>query len=186
MTDFYLATARTVLALSTRRLAPSMLKFLTDNKEHLLPWEDYSPDVCYTLKYQRKVVRFEKREFKSGRSIDLWVLAKQNHQLIGKVTVFGILRGYCASCMIGYKLDKEYEGKGYMTEAVGEVVRFMFEDINMHRIEINILPRNERSIGVAERLGFKPESLSPAFMRVNGVWEDHIRYVKFNEHYIEP
>jgi ribosomal-protein-alanine N-acetyltransferase len=161
-----------------------MLNFLTDNKEHLRPWEDESPEACYTLKYQRKTVRFEKREFKSGRAVDLWILAKHEHRLIGKVTVFGILRGNCASCMIGYKLDKEYEGKGYMSEAVGEVVRFLFEDVNMHRVEINILPRNERSIHVAERLGFTAEALSPAFMRVNGVWEDHIRYVKFNDNYI--
>lgn len=162
-----------------------MLKFSIDNKDHLQPWEDANPELYYTLKYQRKIVGFENREFKNGRAIDLWIIAKSNHELIGKVTVFGILRGNCASCMIGYKLAKVYEGKGYMSEAVGEVVRFLFEDINMHRIEINILPKNERSIKVAERLGFSPECVSAAFMRVNGVWEDHIRYVKFNDNYID-
>lgn len=68
-----------------------------------------------------------------------------------------------------------------MTETVNEVVRYAFESLGLHRIEGNIMPRNKASIGVVEKCGFVNEGTSRKYLKINGVWEDHIHFVKINE-----
>jgi RimJ/RimL family protein N-acetyltransferase len=41
-----------------------------------------------------------------------------------------------------------------MREAVGELLRFAFEELGLHRIEADVDPRNVASIRLLERVGF--------------------------------
>ena len=68
-----------------------------------------------------------------------------------------------------------------MTEAVNECVRIAFEELGLHRIEANIMPKNKASLGLARKCGFREEGISPKYLKINGVWEDHIHMVKLNE-----
>ena len=85
------------------------------------------------------------------------------------------------SCVIGYGMAPEAVGNGFMSEAIERIVRIGFEELGLHRLEINIVPRNARSIAVAERCGFLCEGLSPRYLKIAGRWEDHVRYAKLNE-----
>jgi ribosomal-protein-alanine N-acetyltransferase len=69
---------------------------------------------------------------------------------------------------------------GYITEALRRAIRFAFEDLQLHRIEANIMPKNVRSIRVVEKLGFVNEGLSRKYLKIAGVWEDHVHYVLLN------
>ena len=55
------------------------------------------------------------------------------------------------------------------------------EELGLHRIEANIMPCNLPSLGVAEKCGFVREGLSRKYLKINGVWEDHIHMVRLNE-----
>ena len=55
---------------------------------------------------------------------------------------------------IGYSLAKEAWGRGYMTEAAAEVIRYAFEDLEMEILTICTSPVNKRSQRVAEKNGF--------------------------------
>lgn len=59
--------------------------------------------------------------------------------------------------IIGYIVDVEHVGNGYVTEAVSALVRKLFEEAGAHRIQIETDDTNSRSIGVAERCGFMRE-----------------------------
>ena len=85
------------------------------------------------------------------------------------------------SCYLGYKLDREHIRKGYMTEALREGIKWMFHKEKLHRIEANIMPRNEASIKTVEKLGFVYEGISKSYLNINGVWEDHIHMVLLND-----
>jgi ribosomal-protein-alanine N-acetyltransferase len=88
--------------------------------------------------------------------------------------------GNFKSCFLGYKLDKDEINKGYMTEAIRETVQIMFDEHGLHRVEVNIIPRNARSLKVMEKLKFEREGFSKKYLEINGVWEDHIHFATYN------
>lgn len=92
-----------------------------------------------------------------------------------------VVWGSFCSCFLGYKLDKDWLRQGLMSEAVKECVRIAFEELGLHRIEANIMPHNIASLGVVRRCGFVEEGLARKYLKINGVWEDHLHMVKLNE-----
>jgi len=68
---------------------------------------------------------------------------------------------------IGYMLLPAYWGKGIMSEALAEVVRYSFEELGLHSIEADINPENLASAKILERHGFVRE----AYFKENIFWE---------------
>ncbi|GAA4390750.1 GNAT family protein [Hymenobacter koreensis] len=58
---------------------------------------------------------------------------------------------------IGYGLHPDHWGQGLMSEAVAAVLRFGFEDLQLHTIEAKLDPANTASIKLLERHGFVRE-----------------------------
>lgn len=182
--DFMLLTDR----LSLRTLGPAnaahVADYLRRNREHFrnagpLVTEDY-----FTESYQRARLQREVELMGEGTFFRLWMFlrdASPSMGPIGDISLSQIFRGIMLSCYIGYKIDKGHTGRGYMTEAVGRVVQFAFDDLCLHRLEANIMPSNTASQRVVERLGFVKEGFSRRYLRINGVWEDHLRYARVRE-----
>ena len=61
-----------------------------------------------------------------------------------------------------------------------------FGPLRLHRVEANIMPRNRPSLRVAEKLGFHSEGISPRYLAIQGVWEDHVHMVRLNEELPPP
>jgi RimJ/RimL family protein N-acetyltransferase len=59
--------------------------------------------------------------------------------------------------VIGYIVDVDHEGMGYVTEAVNEVTRMLFEELGAHRVRADCNETNTRSWHLLERCGFKRE-----------------------------
>lgn len=66
---------------------------------------------------------------------------------------------------LGYCSGYDYWGNGYMTEAVGAVIKFLFEEVNVNRIEIGHATKNPASGKVAEKCGFTLEGVKREFFR---------------------
>jgi ribosomal-protein-alanine N-acetyltransferase len=64
-------------------------------------------------------------------------------------------------------------------------LKFAFEDLGLHRVEAAIVPRNDRSRRVADKLGMRQEGISERFLQIRGVWEDHVRYAITTEEWHE-
>lgn len=92
---------------------------------------------------------------------------------IGTICFSNFLRGAFNSCMIGYKLDKDYTKKGYMTEALNFLLHEVCFDYPLHRIEAYVMPDNTSSIRLLNKLGFKQEGYLHEFAKINNSWEDH-------------
>ena len=121
-------------------------------------------------------------EAELDRSLCTYLSAKSAPDcVIGALNLRNITRGSLMSAVIGYGLAPEAVGCGFMCEAIDTMVAIGFNELGLHRLEINIVPRNARSIAVAERCGFRLEGLSPRYLKIAGRWEDHARYAKLNE-----
>ncbi|MEK3699929.1 GNAT family protein [Paenibacillus sp. FSL R10-2199] len=139
-------------------------------------FEEHSPDVpdeFYTEEYQRDKIAQYKEDRAEDERYDFLVCHKADHRIIGTVGLSFVVRGPLQSCMIGYSLDKDYNGKGYMTEAVKQVVDYAFEELKFHRITGEASPANPGSIRVLENAGFHKEGIAQRNVKIRGVWEDH-------------
>ncbi len=77
--------------------------------------------------------------------------------------------------MLGYALSKAAWGKGYMTEAAREVLRYGFEELGLGMISCTCYPSNRRSARVIEKCGFVPEGvLHAAEVAPDGTLQDFL------------
>ena len=75
---------------------------------------------------------------------------------------------------IGYALSKDYWGKGLMPEAVGEVVRFLFETVGLDVIFCGHFLSNRQSARVQEKCGFRHYTYNTYQTRFNTVEENEV------------
>ncbi len=57
---------------------------------------------------------------------------------------------------VGYDLKEEFWDKGYMSEALREILKFAADEMKVERVDAHIYPENSRSIRLAEKFGFVP------------------------------
>lgn len=157
-----------------------VLEYYKRNHSFLREWEPKPHDDFYTVSYQKNKLKNEYYMAKNHTLVRFWIIKKENNKIVGNVCYSNIIMGNFKSCFLGYKLDKDEINKGYMTEAIKETVQIMFDDYGLHRVEVNIIPRNKRSLKVMEKLGFEREGFSKKYLEINGVWEDHIHFATYN------
>ena len=78
------------------------------------------------------------------------------------------------SCSIGYWICKEKMGQGLMSEAINLIKKFIFDELDLHRLEAACLPVNKRSLRTLKNNGFAIEGLVRKYLKINGNWEDHL------------
>ena len=76
----------------------------------------------------------------------------------------------------GYFILPEYHGKGYMTEAFKEVIRFAFEDNDVYRINTGCLVENCASERVMQKCGLIKEAEYKAYTWHDGQMKDRVEY----------
>ena len=123
------------------------------------------------------MMRERERQLGSGFGFGIF----RDEVFCGEVTLSSVQRGPFQNASIGYWIDREYAGLGLVPEAVVVVLRFAFESLGLHRVEISIIPRNGPSRRVVEKLGLRNEGVAERFLEIDGRWEDHIRYAITSE-----
>jgi [ribosomal protein S5]-alanine N-acetyltransferase len=175
-------TDRLLLRSRSESAAPEILEYVMRNKTFLEPWEIERSLSYYTVEHQQMMLAEEAGKMAQGSLCKVWLYTKEDEsRVIGSAALSNIVRGAFQSCHLGYKLDEHEQGNGYMTEALQALIIYAFEELKLHRIEANIMPRNGASMRVVQKLGFYEEGLALKYLRIGGVWEDHIHMVLRNE-----
>lgn len=172
----YLRSPNFNIRLLTPEDSQQLLDYCIRNKEHLQAFEPTRDKSFYTLEVQRNILNDSYRQFLNGSAFDFGIF--KEGQLIGKLRLSNIVYGLFKSGILGYSIDKEQQGKGYMKEAVNMVVNYAFKELELHRIEASALVDNERSKGVLVGCGFKELGINEKYLFINGKWRDHITYYK--------
>ena len=107
-----------------------------------------------------------------------WVIEdKALGQVIGSISVIWT-REDIAACEIGYCLGDRFWGKGIMPEALSEVIRFLFEEVGMNRIQATHDVNNPKSGRVMEKCGLRYEGTMRQASRNNqGVCDSVMRAI---------
>ena len=156
--------------------AQELLDYYVRNKEHLREFEPVRDASFFTYEMQKEILLESYRHLMTGVGSDLGIY--KYDKLIGKAKISSIVYGVFKSGILGYSIDKEYEGKGDMKEAINLVLEYAKEYLDLHRIEASVLPTNERSKGVLLSCGFEEIGINKKYLYINGKWSDHITFYK--------
>lgn len=102
--------------------------------------------------------------YEKGEMMNLAICLKDSDEFIGAIGLYRINWDAHRS-EIGYVINPDYSGKGYMHEACKALVKFAFEEIDFHSLEAVINSDNIPSIKVVEKIGFVRE----AYLKENAV-----------------
>ena len=109
-----------------------------------------------------------------SRQLFQWGISDQKSRLIlGTCTLLQISPAH-RRAEIGFALGKPHWGKGFAHDALGALIGFAFEQLQLHRLEADVDPRNTRSLRLLERLGFQREGYLRQRYHLNGELQDAI------------
>lgn len=153
------------------------------NQAWLEPWEATLPQVPGEGGLRQLPTFFEmigsyNKEGRAMRSLSLIIWYQD--QLVGQISMGGIILGALRGAHIGYWVAEEYANKGITTKAVEMLSEFSFAKMGLHRIEINLRPENVASRKVAQKAGYHLEGERPRYLHIDGQWRDHLCFVREN------
>ena len=127
------------------------------NRAHLARYE--SENAVMSIESERDaevVVRRFAAEWTARNCFFMGAFDKETDEFVAQVYI-GPVNWSVPEFEIGFFVDKDHEGQGYVTEAVQAVMGFIFEHLKAHRVRMQCDDTNERSWLVAERCGMVRE-----------------------------
>lgn len=152
----------------------SMLRRVS--RDFLQPWEPAWPEDDLTPAAWRRRMAAYTRELDLGLGFAFLVFRKSDDALVGGISLSNVRRGVALMGTVGYWVGLPHVRKGYTLEAVGAVKEFAFGRLGLHRLEAACVPENEPSRTLLLKAGFKPEGKASAYLKINGVWRDHLTF----------
>ncbi len=146
------------------------------SREHLTPWEPVWPRDDLTRSAYKRRVRHYQREARDDQGYAYSIFRTADDRLVGGITLSNLQRGVTQSATMGYWLGLPYAGKGLMSDAVCALIPFGFDVLRLHRLEAATQPRNTASMRVLERCGFEREGYARSYLKINGIWQDHVLF----------
>ena len=169
--------------LNTERL---LLRTMTNEDVDDIHAYQSRADVCQYVMYEprsrdqvaEKVAKYSQALALRGDD-DYWQLAIERADERGRVIgdlYFTVVSVANATGEIGWVLNPEYAGQGYMTEAASAVLEIAFNDLGLHRVKAELDPRNDTSIALCKRLGMRAEAYFVEELWFKGAWGDTAIY----------
>lgn len=89
------------------------------------------------------------------------------------------------TCVIGIMIgDKEYWSKGYGSDSLKVLTKFIFEEVNMNKIKLKVFSFNSRAIACYKKVGFKEEGILKKELYRNGKYHDEILMAIFKDEFV--
>lgn len=141
------------------------------------------PQVCQYLMDEPPVATMEEAQGiinffmnpEEKKRVRWGIVRKADQRLIGTCGFHNWHQAYYRA-EIGYDLAPDCWGQGMMGEALRVVIDHGFRRMELNRLDAYIYVDNPRSIGLAEKLGFKREGLLRDYFCLDGVFYDHYLY----------
>lgn len=157
------AIARNLPVLTTPRL---MLRRMTIEDARDMFEYARNPDVArYTLWDHHtsiddsvRYLNCATRSYENGEIENWGIVYRENNKFIGTCGFYSWLPEHFRA-ELQYALSADYSGRGIMSEAVDEVIRFGFENMGLNRIAANCMPENIASERVLQKAGMRFEGV---------------------------
>lgn len=161
--------------------AEALHQLRLQNRAFLEPWEPLRTEEFYTLANQESGILQSMQAAEQHRSYSYMIREHESGQWIGRANLNNVVRGVFDNAYLGYFMSEAFNGKGYMTEAVYQLIRLAFQELGLHRIQAATLTNNQASIRVLQKNGFRQEGEAKRYLKINGKWEDHYLFAITSE-----
>jgi len=128
-------------------------------------------------KLQQSILPWNRQE---NSKLMLAIELKDEQKLIGEL-MFKFTNVDSQIGEIGYRINKNYQAKGYAFEASASFINYLFKQVNVHKVSALCLTDNEASWGLMEKLGMKKEGTLKSHFKVNEQWHDAYIYSVLEE-----
>ena len=93
-----------------------------------------------------------------GISGQYFICSTETNEIVGDVQIhsLSLLNNHCE---IGCTVPPKHQGKGYCTESIKAIIRYIFEESNVNRIEIITSEINKPCMKVCEKLHLNQEAI---------------------------
>jgi len=146
------------------------------SRDFLTPWEPIWPsDDLTKAAFGRRLRRYT-QSVRQGSLYPFFVFTKQEHRLVGGITLTNVRRGTVQGCSIGYWVGEQHSRKGYMSDTLQVALTFAFDVLGLHRVEAACLPENQPSRRLLIKSGFTEEGYARDYLKICGAWRDHVRF----------
>lgn len=153
--------------------------------DFLKPYEPERPrDYVTNFSHFSSMVEIAETEIWQDKGYRFFIFDKETSELLGGIALSNLIRGSFQNAHCGYWIGEKFTRQGFMTEALSETVRFVFRHLKLHRVQASCLVKNERSIGLLEKLKFRNEGIAKGYLKIDGKWQDHIRFAMTFEDYL--
>lgn len=156
------------------------------SRNFLAPWEPTWPADDLTKAAYRRRLRRHAEEMERDEAYPFLIFRERDEVLLGGLTLGQVRRGVAQTVTLGYWMGEPFAGRGYMSRAVRAAATYAFANLRFHRIEAACLPHNEPSIRLLETNGFKHEGLARSYLRINGMWQDHLLFARLDSDLVPP
>jgi ribosomal-protein-alanine N-acetyltransferase len=153
-----------------KRDARKLQTLLIRDRAWLSPWEATTPGIRYPVDARDLISNLLYQQRKGS---GLAFVIEVEGELAGQINVANILYGSVSSASIGYWIGKDFAGRGAMPIAVALTIDHLFDELHLHRVEIDIRPENDASLRVVQKLQLREEGLKERFIHIDGQWRDH-------------
>lgn len=125
------------------------------NFEHIKPWFPWAQKPT-TVDQDEVVVRQAISQWEINEDFMMFAFEKTSMQLIASTGIHCSKESFWQARRfeIGYWIDKDHEGQGYVSEIVNAFTRFAFDVLKANVVTVRADPENTRSRAIPERLGF--------------------------------
>ena len=156
------------------------------SRDFLIPWEPTWGKDDLTRSAFRARLRRHGDEINRDEAYPFFIFRARDDVLMGGITLGQVRRGVAQCATLGYWMGKPHAGKGHMAKAVRAAAGFAFDTLRLHRLEAACLPHNEASQRLLEGVGFQLEGYARAYLRINGVWQDHLLFALLENEPVRP
>jgi ribosomal-protein-alanine N-acetyltransferase len=151
------------------------------SRSFLQPWEPTWPlDDLTRGAYRRRLAAYA-QDMERGLAYPFLVFRVADNVLVGGITLSNVRRGVAQMGSIGYWVGEPFARRGHTLDAVRAVTAFCFARLRLHRVEAACIPTNAASRGVLRRAGFQEEGLARDYLKIDGVWRDHVLFGLVND-----
>jgi len=152
-----------------------------ESRAFLTPWEPTWPLDDLTRSAFRRRIRRYMQDIREDAAYPFFIFDSRDDTLVGGVTLSNVRRGVTQSASLGYWVGADRARQGYMSASVAALVPFVFDQLGLHRLEAACLPSNAASIRLLEKVGFSREGFARRYLRINGIWQDHLLYAMLTD-----